>query len=221
MGTEYNKPAVLPAWSELNTTPSDMIQPSNGEIQAGWPLSTTPPSRQRWNWLLNFAMNAVNYFLQRGVPDYDAAETYRIGSCVIGDDGNTYRSLIHPNIGNTPSTSPSDWQRWGLTAADIQAGALAVVLASGNAAPVIDLSLGTKFFIKLTLDVSPTIVNASDNQSVEILVLQDGTGGHAFNWPAGLPGSPVSPAANDLSRQTFFVLPTSHTIKITSPMNVG
>lgn len=111
------KPPVLPTWAESG----DQVQPSNAEIQVGWPLSNTPPARQRFNWLLNYLMNGVRYFARRGLPDYDAAETYKIGDRVIGDDGKTYRSLQDANVGNTPSTATAWWERWGFTKAELTA----------------------------------------------------------------------------------------------------
>lgn len=109
------KPPVLPAWAESG----DRVTPSNAEIQVGWPLSSIPPSRQRFNWLLNYLANAVRYFSRRGLPDYDAAETYMTGDRIIGDDGKTYRSLIDNNTAQTPSTSPTKWERWALTLAEM------------------------------------------------------------------------------------------------------
>lgn len=109
------KPPVLPAWAESG----DKVTPSNAEIQVGWPLSSIPPSRQRFNWLLNFLANGIRYFSRRGLPDYDAAETYMTGDRIIGDDGKTYRSLIDNNTAQTPSTSPTKWERWALTLAEM------------------------------------------------------------------------------------------------------
>ncbi|MHB0973968.1 MAG: gp53-like domain-containing protein [Thiobacillus sp.] len=105
------KPTVLPSWAESG----DKVQPSNPELQVGWPLSSVPPSRQRFNWLLNYLSNAVRYFSRRGISDYDAAEIYMIGDRIIGDDGKTYRSLIDTNTANTPSASPTKWEEWAPT----------------------------------------------------------------------------------------------------------
>lgn len=104
------KPPVLPPWAETAASPADIVQPSNAEIQAGWPQSATPPSRQRFNWILNFCANAVRYFSRRGLVDYDAAETYAVDDLVRGDDqGRIYRSLQAGNINHLPSTSPTWW----------------------------------------------------------------------------------------------------------------
>lgn len=111
------KPPVLPTWADSG----DQVQPSNAEIQTGWPLSNTPPARQRWNWLLNYLMNGVRYFARRGMPDYGADETYMIGDRVIGDDGKTYRSIQDTNLNHTPSSSPLWWERWGFSKAELTA----------------------------------------------------------------------------------------------------
>lgn len=111
------KPPVLPAWAETG----DKVQPTNAELQAGWPLSAIPPSRQRFNWILNFCANAVRYFSRRSIADYDAAETYMAGDRIIGDDGKTYVSLLDNNTANTPSTSPTKWERWGFTPTQLNA----------------------------------------------------------------------------------------------------
>lgn len=106
--TVYTKPAVRPAWAE-DATGSDIADPGNSFIQGGWPSSATPPSRETFNWLLNYAANAVRYFMQFGISAYDAAETYSIGSLAVGPDGLLYSSLVNSNTGNTPASSPSDW----------------------------------------------------------------------------------------------------------------
>lgn len=103
------KPAVLPPWAESG----DTVQPTNAEIQAGWPAGATPPSRQRFNWVLRYCMNGVRYLTRRGLSDWDAAETYAIGDRVVGPTGLTYESLT-TNTNKTPAANPSHWRRWGL-----------------------------------------------------------------------------------------------------------
>lgn len=111
------KPPVLPVWADAG----DKVQPSNTELPVGWPLSNTPPARQRWNWVLNFLMNGVRYFTRRGMPDYGNDETYMIGDRVIGDDGKTYRSIQDTNLNHTPSSSPLWWERWGYSSTEMDA----------------------------------------------------------------------------------------------------
>ncbi len=102
------RPPVLPAWAEAG----DKVQPSNAEIAVGWPLSNTPPSRQRFNWVLNYLANAVQYLTKRGFAEWDAGETYDLNDTVIGPDGEVYRSTANSNKGNNPTTATGSWALW-------------------------------------------------------------------------------------------------------------
>jgi len=104
------RPVIIPPWAETGDKSS---QPSDSDIQAGWPLTTTPPSRQKFNWLLNFLANGVRYLTARGVADWNSGETYTKNSVCIGDDGRLYQSIQNSNLNNTPSTSSSYWARVG------------------------------------------------------------------------------------------------------------
>lgn len=104
------RPVIIPPWAETGDKSS---QPSDSDIQAGWPLTTTPPSRQKFNWLLNFLANGVRYLTARGVADWSSGETYAKNSVCIGDDGRLYQSIQASNLNNTPSTSASYWARVG------------------------------------------------------------------------------------------------------------
>ncbi|MBT9516690.1 MAG: hypothetical protein IV112_08345 [Methyloversatilis discipulorum] len=108
------KPDVLPPWAESG----DAVQPTNAEIQVGWPAGATPPSRQRFNWILNYCMNGVRYLVRRGLSDWDAAETYAIGDRVIGPTGSTYQALT-ANTNKTPASNPSDWALWAFGPSDV------------------------------------------------------------------------------------------------------
>jgi hypothetical protein len=130
--TDYTKPPVQPAWAESGDR-SD--PPSNPELQEGWALTNTPPTRQRFNWILNWLANGVRYFMQRGLPDWDAAESYREGSLVIGPDMQTYRGL-RSNTGANPTSSPLDWVGWPDTSAieaEVDAANAAAASAVGTA----------------------------------------------------------------------------------------
>jgi hypothetical protein len=103
------KPPVLPPWADTAAPGADVVQPTNAEISAGWQQSTTPPSRQRFNWVLNFCANAVRYFSRRGIADYDPAETYQPNDLIRGNDSFIYQSEQANNINHTPSESPAWW----------------------------------------------------------------------------------------------------------------
>lgn len=111
----FTRPPVLPSWAETG----DTTQPTNLEIQEGWPLTDEPPTRQRFNWAFNLFHNAVNYFGRRGIADYSADETYAIYDRVMASNGKTYSSLENANIDNEPSASPTKWARWGFTLAEL------------------------------------------------------------------------------------------------------
>jgi hypothetical protein len=165
------KPPVLPAWAESG----DRVTPSNAEIQVGWPLSSIPPSRQRFNWLLNYLANAVRYFSRRGIPDYDAAETYMIGDRIIGDDGKTYRSLIDTNLAQTPSTSPTKWEEWAPTLARFAAliqGQTYTAFTTAGAAP------------NFTLTPSPAITAYTAGQRFRVKFHAVGAGADQLNVSA-------------------------------------
>lgn len=165
------KPPVLPAWAESG----DRVTPSNAEIQVGWPLSSIPPSRQRFNWLLNYLANAVRYFSRRGIPDYDVAETYMIGDRIIGDDGKTYRSLIDTNLAQTPSTSPTKWEEWAPTLARFAAliqGQTYTAFTTAGAAP------------NFTLTPSPAITAYTAGQRFRVKFHAIGAGADQLNVSA-------------------------------------
>ncbi|HUH47850.1 MAG TPA: hypothetical protein VLZ54_11900 [Arenibacter sp.] len=115
------KPEVLPPWAEVG----DKVQPTDVEISNGWPLSNVPPSRQRFNWFFNYVMNGIRYFSKRGLPDWDAEESYTIGDSIIGPDNSLYRSLTS-NINKTPAANPADWSPWLSTLASVSGRLLAI-----------------------------------------------------------------------------------------------
>ena len=67
-----------------------------------------------------------------------------------------------------------------------------LVVVPFSATPVFDASQGNALQITLTGNVtSSTFVNATAGQTVQIIVCQDSTGGHAFSPPANVQWSPV------------------------------
>lgn len=119
------KPPVLPPWAEAG----DKIQPTNAELQAGWPLSNTPPSRQRMNWVKNYLMNGVRYLTRRGISDYDAAETYMIGDRTLAANGKTYRCKVDNTTNKEPSANAAEWEIWGFSKSDLSAAGLFITPA--------------------------------------------------------------------------------------------
>ena len=97
------KPLPLPVWAESG----EKVQPSNAEIAEGWPLSATPPSRQRFNWILGYSAQIGRYLMQNGIASWDADETYPPGAVVL-HDGKLWVSQ-RENHGVQPGTSEADW----------------------------------------------------------------------------------------------------------------
>lgn len=108
-----SKPTVRTPWADSATPNSaDFKDPDTvtaGFTAAGWPLSSTPPARPFWNWVLNYCMNGIRYLCRRGIADWDSTETYAIGGVALGSDGQVYQSLVNANINQAPPTSPSAW----------------------------------------------------------------------------------------------------------------
>ncbi len=117
--TQYTKPTVLPAWGE-SAGGADVLQPTNAEIQAGWPLSNVPPSRKRFNWILKYLAQGVRYMMQMGIPVWDATEDYPVNARVMGSDGKTYKAIL-TSTNQNPVSAPTYWTRWGFTLAEIAA----------------------------------------------------------------------------------------------------
>ncbi len=109
--TVYAKPPVLPAWAE-SASPTDIVAPASPYVGQGWPKSVVPPPRQFFNWILNFVANAVRYYCQRGIPDYDAAESYAVGAVIRGASGVVYQAIA-ANTGLAPEGNPADWEIFG------------------------------------------------------------------------------------------------------------
>lgn len=118
------RPTTLPVWAESG----DTAQPSNLEIQEGWPVTSIPPSRQRFNWFFNFVGNAVRYLLQFGIAEWDPNETYPVGGKAMFD-GLTYRA-IQAGSNQQPDTATTYWERWGFSASELSAAVSSVLTKS-------------------------------------------------------------------------------------------
>lgn len=152
--TQYTKPTVLPAWGE-SAGGADVLQPTNAEIQAGWPLSNVPPSRKRFNWILKYLAQGVRYMMQMGIPVWDSTEDYPINARVMGSDGKTYKAL-QTSTNQNPVSAPTYWQLWGtegrddqlqLTTAFTTAGASGTFTLAATPAPTA-LAANLRFRVK-------------------------------------------------------------------------
>lgn len=111
------KPLLAPVWAETGET----VRPTDAEISEGWPLSATPPSRQRFNWILGWLAQSVAYLRQSGIPLWDPEESYPADAVVIHSHGLWVSKRENTNV--APGTSPDDWAG----AAELLAGSGGVV----------------------------------------------------------------------------------------------
>lgn len=102
------KPSVVPIWASGATPTNDILQPANSYITQGWPLSSTPPSRQYFNWQANYLFDAVRYQSRAGVATWDSAETYLVGD-VVSFGNILYESNLANSVGNQPSSGSTAW----------------------------------------------------------------------------------------------------------------
>jgi hypothetical protein len=224
--TAYAKPPVKPAWAESASNPADIVTMTDADVQSGWPLSPTPPSRQRFNYILNFCANAIRYFCQRGLPDWDAAESYTTGA-IVRDTANglTYQALVN-TINQRPSTNPAVWTGWGHTDAKVTSLALTFLKNIFNTvpagAPTLDLNVAWKFDITMNVNNTPNFLNIAANIGAELVFIihQDAVGGRVWTWPASVRGGgAIDPTPNSTSIQKFVVI-GDQTLRAITPMTV-
>ena len=158
------RPPLAPVWAETGET----VRPTNAEISEGWPLSATPPSRQRFNWILGWLAQSVAYLRQSGIPLWDPEEDYPADAVVIHNHGLWVSKRKNTNV--APGTSPDDW-----------AGAAELLAGSGGVVQKIVAGTGVK--------VSPV----EGTGEVTISATSGGGGGGVSKIIAGT-GVKVSPA---------------------------
>jgi hypothetical protein len=79
------------------------------------------------------------------------------------------------------------------------------VILSFSATPTFDCAQGNSFQMTLTGNVTASsVINAPGGGSILFQIVQDGTGGRTFAWPANFKGvSTIAPEANAVSLQRF------------------
>jgi len=164
--TIYTRPdPSVPVWAESG----DKVQPTNGEIQTGWPLSNTPPSRQRFNWVEGFNAEAARYLLQRGIAEWVAGEDYPLHARVQYN-GTTFRALM-----NSPTSAPGavagEWSPWGSALEASASGRFsATTILTPAAAGRMNEFTGASYNVTL-----PALSSLRDGQIVPIVYNGSGT----------------------------------------------
>lgn len=113
------------------------------------PSGTYKIANEDFNSLLLLIFYQICYLMQAGIPEYDDSTTYYIGSyCQVS--GVIYVSLTDNNTGNTPSSSPTNWQIQqyvDLTTAQTVAGVKTFSSSPIIPAPTTDLQAATKKYV--------------------------------------------------------------------------
>jgi hypothetical protein len=125
-----------------------------------------PPRIQDFNSLHFLTTSQIKYIFQSGVPEWISTENYYANVSIVQVSGDIYLSLTGvdptPNVGNDPTSSPSDWRK--------------VLSSDGSLDPTLNLSdltsastargnldvYSTSEIDALVLDVSPQVVKTSD-----------------------------------------------------------
>lgn len=102
------QPSPAPVWAGTATPVADIVRPTDPEISQGWPLTAIPPSRQRFNWVLNRLSAGLRYIEQHGIGKWQVEEDYGEDSIVVHD--HKLWVATRANKGAQPDTSPDDWE---------------------------------------------------------------------------------------------------------------
>lgn len=109
------KPALKNPWASSGS--ANMADPG-GANETGMTSTAASIPRRFLNWILNRIETPVRYLVARGIPDYDANESYSVGDRVQwgGSTGMTFVCIV-ASVGdgsgsNSPGASPTKWARW-------------------------------------------------------------------------------------------------------------
>ena len=177
------KPLHAPVWAETGET----VRPTDAEISEGWPLSATPPSRQRFNWILGWLAQNTAYLRQTGIPPWDAEESYPVDAVVIHNHGLWVAKRENTNV--APGTSPDDWAG----AAELLAGSgdLVQKIVAGTGVTVSPVEGTGEVTISTTLDPDGVVQKIVAGTGVTVSPVE-GTGEVTISATGGGSGGGVS-----------------------------
>lgn len=105
---------------------------SNEAFDLGWDAATLEdkaPFMEEMNGVQYGLTYQIAYGLQEGIPEYDAATTYYIGSiCKVLEDSKPvlYTSLTDNNIGNNPVNDSTNWERLSFGGGGLEIGDIGI-----------------------------------------------------------------------------------------------
>ena len=101
------QPSPAPVWAGTATPVADIVRPTDPEISQGWPLTAIPPSRQRFNWVLNRLSAGLRYIEQHGIGKWQVEEDYGEDSIVVHD--HKLWVAKRASKGKIPPDNADDW----------------------------------------------------------------------------------------------------------------
>lgn len=140
----------LAAAAPVYSTDPTVIQALSNYL-GGWVnalLGDGNPAVEDMNALFYLYAYQLASIFQDGIAEWDSGTTYYTGSLVLGSDNLVYQSFTDTNLGNNPTTDPTNWGQ------QTQNG-----LVTANAAPSIDktvLTGTTLTWPNLTIPTSKT-----------------------------------------------------------------
>jgi len=137
----------------LTVDPGDIYEPSDGLKRSGY-TGTPAPVYEIFNWLLNRIYSWVAYLRSRGVPDYDATETYNTGDFVQYTDGRLYQRI---GVSSSQGTAPTNAGYW--VAKDVEV----TNVASSITVTGTDWTLNSATLVKMG-SVSKLILNVTGQE---------------------------------------------------------
>ncbi|HEY3987931.1 MAG TPA: hypothetical protein VGM02_01450 [Acidobacteriaceae bacterium] len=94
-----------------------------------------------------------------------------------------------------------------------------LLVVSPGASLTFDCSKADGFQVTLNASVtSSTVENASPGQIVTFVLIQDGTGGHTFAWPASITGTTAIDATANITNVQSFIARADGTLRPLTPL---
>lgn len=117
------------------TQANDITSQYTAEFLRGWGIvgPSDQPTLQDFNAVSYTHGQILSYLHQIGMPEYNAAQEYHIGS-ICNVAGTLYRSLTNTNVGNTPASSPAQWRELYPLATETVRGSVQIATAAQVAA---------------------------------------------------------------------------------------
>lgn len=124
------KPTSKPDWTVGNPSfGTTTVEPSAPKKVSGFTLNERP-TRQLLNWLFYNLHKWIEYFNQKGIPDWDAVTTYSQYD-FVSKNGVVYYSLQNTNLNHDPTVVGNYWKIYNGTSTPTK-GAASIITSDWN-----------------------------------------------------------------------------------------